>query len=514
MYSKFSGSPAADSGATDGQQLWSGSPPETLTGGGGNDVLGGRQGDTLIGGDGNDTYYLNGSNIRIVEASNGGTDTVVTFANYILPDNVENLKITGDGLIATGNGLDNIISVGDSNNMTLYGAGGSDVLVGGTGNDVFVVKGGEGDQAIYRWHAGDRLRLVNSDLTNFAQVKAAMHQAGADVVIENRQTHIVIRDMQTSQLGASDFQLGVDSSKLGAMTFDDEFNALSLGGSANPSGIWRPDYKNSDTGSLGNYTLASNGELQVYTSPGFHGSSGRDLGLDPFSIDKGVLTITARHTGASSDYWDYAYTSGALTTRDSFSQTYGYFEMRAELPHDTAGAWPAFWLVPADGSWPPELDVMEELGGDASQVFVTAHSNVGDVHTSQGAVVLNPGGNDGGFHTYGVLWTPTDLIWYVDGTEAWSAPTPADMHKPMYMIANLAVGGFAGPPSDWSSAAMKVDYVHAYALAGQPAGAEVVGPGGPPVAPISSVGAYAPSLIDPYSGLAHYTLQQLFSGFF
>lgn len=39
----------------------------------------------------------------------------------------------------------------------------------------------------------------------------------------------------------------------------------------------------------------------------------------------------------------YDYTSGMLNTYSSFSQTYGYFEMRADMPTDR-GAWPAFWL--------------------------------------------------------------------------------------------------------------------------------------------------------------------------
>lgn len=503
MYFKFDGSPAALSGAPDGQQLWSSASPQTMTGGDGNDALGGHQGDILAGGNGNDTYYMGGPEIQVVEQADAGVDTVVTYASYTLPGNVENLTVTGDGLIATGNSLDNVITVGDSNNMTLYGGGGNDVLVGGAGHAVFVAKGGEGTQAIYNWNAGDQLRLLGSDLTSFGQVRAAMHQNGADVVIDSRLTHVVIRDTQMAQLGAANFQVGVDYSQLGALTFNDGFDGLNLRSPANPGGVWRTDYAQSAPGELGNYTLASNGELEVYAAPGFQGSSGRDLGLNPFSVDHSVLTITATHTGASSDYWGYGYTSGALTTRDTFSQTYGYFEMRANLPADTPGAWPAFWLVPADGSWPPELDVMEARGADASQVFVTAHSNVGGQHTSVGSAVLNPGGTADGYHTYGVLWTPTELTWYVDGTAAYSAPTPADMNKPMYMIVNLAVGGFGGDPTDWGSTAMKVDYVHAYALAGQPGAA---GPAAAPQAPPAvAAPGYAPSLSYSLSDyLTHY----------
>src|SRR5262249_36388869 len=70
---------------------------------------------------------------------------------------------------------------------------------------------------------------------------------------------------------------------------------------------------------------------------------------DPFAIDRGVLEIIAHPTpmnvimGAE----DYPYVSGLISTKPSFSQTYGYFEMRAELPQGK-GLWPAFWMLPTD----------------------------------------------------------------------------------------------------------------------------------------------------------------------
>ena len=67
-------------------------------------------------------------------------------------------------------------------------------------------------------------------------------------------------------------------------------------------------------------------------------------------------------------------------------------------------------------------------------------------------------------HTYGVLWTKEDLVWYVDGEEVCRATTPADMHKPMFLITNLAIGGNwpGDPDSNFSGADMKLDYIKAY----------------------------------------------------
>ncbi len=45
-------------------------------------------------------------------------------------------------------------------------------------------------------------------------------------------------------------------------------------------------------------------------------------------------------------------------------------------------------------------------------------------------------------HTYGVDWQKDKLTFYFDGQQVFQTATPADMHKPMYMLANLAVGGY------------------------------------------------------------------------
>lgn len=182
-------------------------------------------------------------------------------------------------------------------------------------------------------------------------------------------------------------------------------------------------------------------------------------GLDPFSIDEGVLEITAQPTpmGAGGDIETYPYVSGLISTQPSFSQTYGYFEMRAELPQGK-GLWPAFWMLPKDDSWPPELDVVESIG-DPSQVYMTAHSKHGKSFGAEARITPHI------FHTFAVSWDPRDVIWYIDGNEAGRVLTPEDMHKPMYLLANLAVGGnWPGAPdaSTRFPAKLMIDYIRAY----------------------------------------------------
>jgi beta-glucanase (GH16 family) len=237
---------------------------------------------------------------------------------------------------------------------------------------------------------------------------------------------------------------GIDLSHF-QLTFADEFDSFD----------WSPDGSHGWRTTLdwGNRTLPTNHEAQYY--------SDSSVGVDPFYLHDGVLDITAT---AGSNPLGLPYNSGVITTQNSFSQLYGYFEMRAQLPAG-AGLWPAFWLLPADHSWPPELDVFEVLGSDPTTAFVGVHSVSTGAHTAVGSAVATADLSEG-FHTFGVNWKPDIIQWYIDGVEVAEAPTPDDMHQPMYLIANLAVGGAGSWPgvADPSAfpATMSINYIHVY----------------------------------------------------
>ena len=177
---------------------------------------------------------------------------------------------------------------------------------------------------------------------------------------------------------------------------------------------------------------------------------------DPFAAAQGALKVSAVPASAErgSNAANYPYFSGLISTQPSFAQTYGYFEMRAQLPQGK-GLWPAFWMLPQDGSWPPEIDVVESIG-DPSRVYMTLHSSVAKTLGFEARITPNIA------HSFAVSWDSADLIWYIDGAEVGRAPTPGDMHKPMFMLANLATGGSWTETATASPAKLMVDYIRAY----------------------------------------------------
>src|SRR6185295_5699228 len=148
-------------------------------------------------------------------------------------------------------------------------------------------------------------------------------------------------------------------------------------------------------------------------------------------------TITATPTAPAAVYptWGAEYTSGMLNTLGSFEQKYGYFEMRAQLP-TSAGAWPAFWLLPHPYAPNAEADIMEGLGATPNVDYRRAYGGEGSSQNVYDNVLTD---NPGGFHTYGMLWTAQTVTFYRDGVQVLTGATPSTWTSPMSMIVNLAV---------------------------------------------------------------------------
>ncbi|MGJ8597546.1 family 16 glycosylhydrolase [Sulfitobacter sp.] len=241
------------------------------------------------------------------------------------------------------------------------------------------------------------------------------------------------------------------------LTFNDEFNGstASYWTGHGKAGIWATSYSPHLQDSR---TNAANNELQYYVDPDMS-----DL-PDPFKVEGGLITINASQLDdAQKDLTGgLGYSSGMLSTEMSLSIDGGYIEMSADIP-DQTGMWSAFWLMPSDGDWSAEIDVVEYLGDTGDTLF----TNLWDQGTPDPLQIENSGAGDG-FHTYGLYWDDTVIRWTLDGvTIRESANT---VQEDMYLIFNLAVGGWADEPDSTTdlSDGFSIDYVRVYELESDP----------------------------------------------
>jgi beta-glucanase (GH16 family) len=244
-----------------------------------------------------------------------------------------------------------------------------------------------------------------------------------------------------------------------ALVWSDEFN----GADGSPPDLAKWTY---DTGGGG----WGNKELESYTSR-----------LENVQQRGGNLVITARkesYTGL--DGVTRPYTSARITTKGQFSQTYGRFEARLQLPLGK-GIWPAFWMLGDDIDsvrWPGagEIDVMENIG-ETSRIYSTLHGPGYSGAKGISAPYDLPAGEavNTGFHVYAVEWSPERIRFYLDDRLIVER-TPKDLpagtkwvyDHPFFMILNVAVGGqWPGSPDESTvfPEKMLVDYVRVYRAA-------------------------------------------------
>ncbi|PVE20652.1 hypothetical protein DC522_31030 [Microvirga sp. KLBC 81] len=242
------------------------------------------------------------------------------------------------------------------------------------------------------------------------------------------------------------------------LTFDEEFNTRSISQNGENT-VWsdiRPEHRG-----------------DAYADVGFGTSSFVDpgSGYDPFKVANGELIVTAALNPTAYGY-PGAWEAGLIHTKGEFSQTYGYFEMRADLS-SVRGSWDAFWLLP-DQPWPnpnnlpgwQELDIVEHYGEYDVGTYRWIHTTDPEPNKDGNAnlqVFTNNPSQTAGYHTYGMNWKPDVIEFYFDGQFMGSKPTPTDMHGPMYILANLATNQQASASNP--AMQMKIDYIRAFSNA-------------------------------------------------
>ena len=342
----------------------------------------------------------------------------------------------------------------------------------GRSGQVFVMSRGMGNRIIAEFDAkqGQKIRLTNFGITSTASLTPKVRQVGNNILIDlPGGQQLWVLNTALADLPAKAFQLELDRIGL-VKTFGDEFDSFSwdsekANGVPEQRGTWRTNFGYRSPVALDSRTLIDNNELEVYSDPGFRGTSDKSFGIDPFRVSNGVLEISAAPAPEEIRplIWNRRYTSGLITTHNSFSQRYGVFEMRARLPKGR-GLWPAFWLLLPSGAWPPEIDVFEVLGDETTTLHTSWHTLETGSHTTETIATPVPD-LSADFHTFTFEWDKDEIAWYFDGAEVARRPTPRDMHRPMYVLANLAVGGGWPKEPDASTrfpAIFAIDWIRVY----------------------------------------------------
>jgi beta-glucanase (GH16 family) len=275
------------------------------------------------------------------------------------------------------------------------------------------------------------------------------------------------------------------------LLWSDEFNTLSLYNPANASaggnwyagGAWRGGQ---DQGTVNNdsYEMTPLNPATPFTV---------------YAVANSILSIQFIITPSqyAAACQNKPYTTGTMNTSNSFNRQYGYVEIRAKVP-SVPGVGGAFWFMPSDGSWPPEIDGPEFVTLNsgpiqAHGVAIIGNSSAPQQDPSNGGTFFTVP-QDGNFHTFAVDWQSTYIRHYFDGTLMTSSDCPAQLQRPMYFIIEVHGGDPTpgvwgnGPVTDTSllPATWQVDYVRwwdtmAHAAVGIPAsgnGASLTGTSG------------------------------------
>jgi beta-glucanase (GH16 family) len=176
---------------------------------------------------------------------------------------------------------------------------------------------------------------------------------------------------------------------------------------------------------------------------------------------KGSLLLRTKKDGRR-------YTCGAVNTRGKFEHAFGYYEARCQMPKEP-GHWSAFWMmcsgvniVGNDGRDGTEIDIIEMPWRDGRLTVNLHWDGYDQAHKQDGKKFTLPGVTEG-FHTYGLLWLPTEYVFYVDGKEVWRSSAGGVSQVPEFLKLTNEIGVWAG---DIKQAKLpdyfEVDYVRVY----------------------------------------------------
>jgi beta-glucanase (GH16 family) len=254
------------------------------------------------------------------------------------------------------------------------------------------------------------------------------------------------------------------------LVWSDEFNG--------PAGPFTPTSANNQWWTFENgHGIFGTGEIESMI----------DDGTTSFLDGNGHLVIETYKSG--SNYFSARFKT-QLNGKFGFDFQYGRVEASIQIPTGQ-GIWPAFWMMGDNGvTWPGrgEIDIMENNGSKPNQVLGTIHG-IGYANAGLGGHFNSTTPFFQDFHTYGMIWSPYLIQFYVDDpANIYASYTPGEIMgvgknpsggaptlgqwdfygHPFFILFDVAVGGgFPGPPGPNTVLPqfMKIDYVRIYQAA-------------------------------------------------
>lgn len=179
--------------------------------------------------------------------------------------------------------------------------------------------------------------------------------------------------------------------------------------------------------------------------------------IENIRVENGILTITTPNVRRF-----HGIATVPRNSKPGLTFRHGFFEARMRFSNDDID-WTAFWLFSRphslgidSGRW-CEIDVFEHFGprayvGTAHDWTTGGHTtNKNSYHRLQKTIDFSS------WHTYGLLWQPGRLTWFLDGAEQMSAPAPAICEEQDLFLILSAQQHHEGP-----SVNLQVDWVRVF----------------------------------------------------
>ena len=278
------------------------------------------------------------------------------------------------------------------------------------------------------------------------------------------------------------YSLVVTANKAGIPSIDSDVRQITLSNSRNQDDYFSKNFDISLCSFYDKFEGTSlnlnkwghqNGNGTAYGVTGWGNNELQSYRTQNVSIQNGNLRITAERLTSNFDGRSYA--SGKIVTANSrgdaalgepaagagikFGQTYGRFEAKLRMSRAASAFWPAFWMMPVTatyGGWPRsgEIDIMEMIGQKPREASGTIHmaatwQPAGSSHHRGVNYTFEHNSTITDWHIYGVVWTPTELIFTVDGKQARRiviADTPRGSYQGENTFSNVPFG--PGSPFD------------------------------------------------------------------